>query len=135
MVVFGLLFCALTAGGIGWAWSGSGLSTEALSRLFRLPPDLLTLIAVCAVGLLVADTVRYLLVAWAQITTSLVLGIPVETPLIAGAYAILLTVIVVYGVINFFIERSFARARAMRRINALSAEEEAEAAAAAAAPI
>ncbi len=77
--------------------------------------------------------VLYMLVAWSQITTNLILEIPVTFPLIAGAYAILLSIIVVYGIINFFIERSFARARAMRRLNALSAEEEAEAAALAAA--
>ncbi len=59
----------------------------------------------------------YMLYAWAQVTYHLVIGIPLKVPLIAGAYAILLSIIVVYGVINFFIERSFARARAIREMN------------------
>ena len=70
--------------------------------------------------------VIYMLVAWVQITTNLVLGNPVTFPLIAGAYAILISIIVVYGLINYGIERSFARARTMRRLNALSAEEDAQ---------
>ena len=71
--------------------------------------------------------VVYVLFAWVELTYDLVLGNPSSIPLIAGAYGILLCIIVVYGVINYGIERSFARARAMRRLNALSAEEEAQA--------
>ena len=77
--------------------------------------------------------ILYVLFAWVELTYDLVLGNPSSIPLIAGAYGILLCIIVVYGVNNFVIERSFARARAMRRLNALSAEEEAQAAALAAA--
>ncbi len=62
-------------------------------------------------------TYVYLIFAWFELTYDLVLGTPSNTPLIAGAYGILTTIIVVYGVINFFIERGFARARAMRAIN------------------
>ena len=61
----------------------------------------------------------YLFFAWIELTYDLVLGNPSNIPLIAGAYGILTTIIVVYGVINFFIERSFARARAIRAANAL----------------
>ncbi|MEM9578640.1 MAG: mechanosensitive ion channel family protein [Pseudomonadota bacterium] len=61
--------------------------------------------------------IAYMLYAWVQVTYHLVVGIPLKVPLIAGAYAILLSIIVVYGVINFFIERSFARARAIREMN------------------
>ncbi|MEO9897982.1 MAG: mechanosensitive ion channel family protein [Paracoccaceae bacterium] len=60
----------------------------------------------------------YFFFAWIELTYDLVLGNPSNIPLIAGAYGILTTIIVVYGVINFFIERSFARARAMRMANA-----------------
>ena len=38
--------------------------------------------------------------------------------MIAGAYGILLTIIVVYGLINFGIERSFTRTRRLRLLNA-----------------
>lgn len=70
--------------------------------------------------------VLYVLLAWGQITTNLVLGNPVTFPLIAGAYVILISIIMVFGLSNYAIERGFARARTMRRLNALSAEEDAE---------
>ena len=58
--------------------------------------------------------VIYFLFAWGDQTYHLVLGDPLGVPLLAGAWAILMTIIVVYGVINYAIERSFARARAVR---------------------
>ncbi|WP_415919747.1 mechanosensitive ion channel family protein [Tateyamaria sp. SN6-1] len=58
--------------------------------------------------------VLYFLFAWGEQTYHLVLGDPLGVPLLAGAWAILMTIIVVYGVINYGIERSFARARAVR---------------------
>jgi small-conductance mechanosensitive channel len=70
----------------------------------------------------------YVVVAWFSLTYDLVLGNPSAIPLIAGAYGILISIIVVYGVINFVIERSFARAHALRRMNALLQEEVQEAA-------
>ncbi len=59
----------------------------------------------------------YLIFAWGELTYDLVLGTPSNVPLISGAYGIITTIIVVYGVINYFIERSFARARAVREMN------------------
>ncbi|MEM8692753.1 MAG: mechanosensitive ion channel domain-containing protein [Pseudomonadota bacterium] len=59
----------------------------------------------------------YLVFAWVEFTYDLVLGNPSGVPLISGAYGILTTIIVVYGIINFFIERSFSRARALREMN------------------
>ncbi|WP_298839670.1 mechanosensitive ion channel family protein [uncultured Roseobacter sp.] len=61
--------------------------------------------------------ILYVLFAWAELTYDLVLGNASSIPLIGGAYMILLSIIVVYGVINFAIERSFARARALRALN------------------
>ena len=69
-------------------------------------------------------TYVYLVFAWIELTYDLVLGTPSNTPLIAGAYGILTTIIVVYGVINFFIERGFARARAMRDMNVLETDDQ-----------
>ncbi|WP_339638334.1 mechanosensitive ion channel family protein [uncultured Sulfitobacter sp.] len=60
----------------------------------------------------------YVIFAWFELTVDLVLGSPSSIPLIAGAYGILITIIVVYGLINFAIERSFARSRAFARLNA-----------------
>jgi len=59
----------------------------------------------------------YMFYAWVQVTYDLVLGAPPRVPLIAGAYAILLSILVVYGGINFLIERWFARARTIRQMN------------------
>ncbi|GGX58827.1 hypothetical protein GCM10007385_29560 [Tateyamaria omphalii] len=62
--------------------------------------------------------VLYFLFAWGDQTYHLVIGDPQGVPLLAAAWAILTTIIVVFGVINFFIERSFARARLVREHNA-----------------
>ncbi len=66
--------------------------------------------------------VLYFLFAWGDQTYHLVLGEPLGVPLLAAGWAILTTIIVVYGVINFFIERSFERARAVRERNAVTGE-------------
>ncbi|SFT02413.1 Small-conductance mechanosensitive channel [Sulfitobacter marinus] len=65
----------------------------------------------------------YVLFAWVELTYDLVLANPSSIPLIAGAYGILVSIIVVYGVINFAIERGFARARHMRRLNEIRSEQ------------
>ncbi len=70
----------------------------------------------------------YVLFAWVELTYDLVLANPSSIPLIAGAYGILISIVVVYGVINYVIERSFARARSMRHVNEVRAEEDALAA-------
>ncbi|WP_435205342.1 mechanosensitive ion channel family protein [Tateyamaria sp. 1078] len=66
--------------------------------------------------------VGYFIFAWGEQTYHLVLGDPLGVPLLAGAWAILMTIIVVYGVINFGIERSFARARTLREQAAFDGE-------------
>ncbi|MEP2641773.1 mechanosensitive ion channel family protein [Roseobacter sp.] len=68
--------------------------------------------------------ILYVIFAWLELTYDLVLGNPSSIPLIAGAYMILMSIIVVYGVINFVIERCFERARALRDLN--SAREESD---------
>ncbi|MEM9966759.1 MAG: mechanosensitive ion channel family protein [Pseudomonadota bacterium] len=73
--------------------------------------------------------ILYMLFAWVALTYDLVLGTPSDIPLIAGAYVILMAIIVVYGVVNFVIERSFARARALQHMNDIMQEEEAQEAA------
>ena len=63
----------------------------------------------------------YVVFAWFELTYDLVLGNPSSIPLIAGAYGILLSIIVVYGAINYLIERSFSRARELRLMNEAAA--------------
>ncbi|WP_415404323.1 mechanosensitive ion channel family protein [Tateyamaria sp. SN3-11] len=58
--------------------------------------------------------VLYFLFAWGDQTYHLVIDDPLGVPLMPAAWAILTTIIVVYGVINYVIERSFERARTLR---------------------
>ncbi|MFT6677179.1 MAG: small-conductance mechanosensitive channel [Sulfitobacter sp.] len=71
--------------------------------------------------------IGYVIYAWFELTYDLVLANPGSIPLIAGAYGILISIIVVYGVINYLIERSFARARAIRQMNVILHDEEMQA--------
>ena len=67
----------------------------------------------------------YMVFGWLELAFDLVLEQPVSLPLIAGAYLVLLSIIVVYGVINFLIESFFNRARAVARMNRNLAEADA----------
>lgn len=69
--------------------------------------------------------IAYVVFAWFELTYDLILENPSSIPLIAGGYGILMSIIIVYGVINYLIERSFARARAIRLLREQQAEEEA----------
>lgn len=71
----------------------------------------------------------YVVVGWAQLSYQVMLNLPVSIPLIAGAYIIVTSIIVVYATINYVIERYFDRARTIRAMNE-AAEEAAEALAA-----
>lgn len=69
--------------------------------------------------------ILYVVFAWFVLTINLVLETPNTIPLIAGAYGILISIIVVYGVVNYVIERGFARARVLRAIRLQQAQREA----------
>lgn len=56
-------------------------------------------------------SILFFLFAWGNQTFHLVLGELNGLPLLVGGWVILTTIIVVYGVLNFLIERSFFRAR------------------------
>jgi small-conductance mechanosensitive channel len=59
----------------------------------------------------------YVIFVWFKLTYDLVLERPTPVPLIAGAYAIVISMLVVYAIINFLIERGFERARVIREMN------------------
>ncbi|WP_299422902.1 mechanosensitive ion channel domain-containing protein [uncultured Shimia sp.] len=61
--------------------------------------------------------ILYVLYGWASMSWDLILGNDTGIPLIAGAYAILTAVIVVYATINYGIERYFERNRTVKEIN------------------
>ncbi|WP_298861787.1 mechanosensitive ion channel family protein [uncultured Sulfitobacter sp.] len=67
----------------------------------------------------------YVVFAWFELTYDLVLENPSSIPLIAGAYGIVVSIVVVYGVVNYIIERGFARARVLRLLRDKQAEREA----------
>lgn len=71
--------------------------------------------------------ITYLLFAWNDLVYRLVLEIPLSTPLVLSAYAILMSIIVVYGVINYLIERVFHRKAVMEEINSNMQKDEDEA--------
>ena len=62
----------------------------------------------------------YIMFGWLELAVDLVLEFPLSVPLIAGAYGVFLTIVIVYGVTNYIIETYFERAR---RIALLNAEE------------
>ena len=68
--------------------------------------------------------VIYVIFGWFELAFDLVLELPLSIPLVAGAYAVILTILVVYGVINYLIESYFRRARRIAEMNAAIEEEE-----------
>ncbi|MEX0340088.1 MAG: hypothetical protein AB3N11_13735 [Arenibacterium sp.] len=70
--------------------------------------------------------IGYFIFGWLKLAFDLVLERPVSIPLIAGAYAVLISIIVVYGVINYLIERYFDRRIARDRMNSEMAAADAD---------
>lgn len=68
----------------------------------------------------------YFAYSWFELTYDLVLELPTSVPLIAGAYTAGTTIVVVYAVINYVIERLFERARTARKLNEEAALAEVE---------
>lgn len=54
----------------------------------------------------------YLAFGWLKLAFELVLEKDISLPIMAGSYLVLTSILVVYGFINYFIERYFSRARA-----------------------
>ncbi len=109
-----ILMVLFNAGDISNAIRG-GRSRETVSFLSRF-------LSVAWAPLLIA----YVIFGWLELAFDLVLERPVSIPLIAGAYAVFLSVVVVYGVFNYLIERFFTRSREVERINTELAANEAE---------
>jgi small-conductance mechanosensitive channel len=71
--------------------------------------------------------IAYIVFGWLELAFDLVLEQDMSLPLIAGAYAVFLSIVVVYGIINYLIERFFERSRTLARVNSeLAAAEDAE---------
>lgn len=70
--------------------------------------------------------IGYVIFGWFELSFDLVLERNESIPLVAGAYAVFLSIIIVYGVINYVIERLFERIRHVEQINTEHAAAEAE---------
>lgn len=70
--------------------------------------------------------IGYMIFGWLELAFDLVLEQPVSIPLIAGAYLVFLSIVVVYGVMNYLIERFFDRSMAVARLNTELAAADAE---------
>lgn len=68
----------------------------------------------------------YIVFSWLELAFDLVLEQPISLPLVAGTYGIFMSIIVVYGAINFVIERYFDRIRRVDQINSDLAVAEAQ---------
>ncbi len=68
----------------------------------------------------------YVVFSWIELAFNLVLELPVSVPLIAGSYGVFMTIVVVYGAINYWIERYFVRFREIERLKTEHAEAESQ---------
>ncbi len=62
--------------------------------------------------------IGYIVYSWLELAFDLVLERPISIPLVAGTYGVFMSIIVVYGAINYVIERFFDRRRAVENLNA-----------------
>ena len=69
--------------------------------------------------------IGYIVFGWLELAFDLVLEQEASIPLIAGAYVVFMSIVVVYGVINYIIERFFDHSRRVVQINTEHAEAEA----------
>ncbi|MEP3331737.1 mechanosensitive ion channel family protein [Sedimentitalea sp.] len=61
--------------------------------------------------------IGYVIFGWFELAFDLVMERNESIPLVAGAYLVFLSIVVVYGVINYVIERLFERIRHVEQIN------------------
>jgi len=61
--------------------------------------------------------IGYVIFGWFELSFDLVMERAESVPLVAGAYAVFLSIVVVYGVINYVIERYFDRSRLIAKYN------------------
>ncbi|WP_458722276.1 mechanosensitive ion channel domain-containing protein [Shimia sp. W99] len=95
------------------------VNKRAISTAMRngRAPENVTLLTRWASILWAPIFILYILYGSAELAFDLVLGQPTSIPLIAGAYFIFTSIMVVYATINFAIERYFARSRNLQEMN------------------
>ncbi len=111
-LVYGVLALAATLGNLLMVLVNGRAISNAI-RAGRLPEDCSWLVRVLAVAWAPVLMV-YMAFGWLKLAFDLVLEHEVSIPLMAGSYFVLTTILVVYGAINYVIERYFRRALTLK---------------------
>ncbi|WP_435660102.1 mechanosensitive ion channel family protein [Leisingera caerulea] len=124
-LVYGVLALVGTLGNLLMVLVNRRAISNAI-RAGRAPEECSWLVRVLAVAWAPVLMV-YMAFGWLKLAFDLVLEQDISIPLMAGSYFVLTTILVVYGVINYGIERYFSRARLVKREAAEVEEAAAEA--------
>ncbi|MEW2912922.1 mechanosensitive ion channel family protein [Leisingera sp. JC11] len=111
-LVYGVLALAGTLGNLLMVLVNGRAISNAI-RAGRPPEDCSWLVRFLAVAWAPVLMV-YMVFGWLKLAFDLVLEHEVSIPLMAGSYFVLTTILVVYGVINYLIERYFRRSLAVQ---------------------
>ncbi|UWQ80093.1 mechanosensitive ion channel [Leisingera sp. S132] len=118
-LVYGVLALVATLGNLLMVLVNGRAISNAI-RAGRLPEECSWLVRVLAFAWAPVLMI-YMVFGWLKLAFDLVLEHEVSIPLMAGSYFVLTTILVVYGAINYVIERYFRR----RVVSAPAAEESA----------
>ncbi|KIC12582.1 mechanosensitive ion channel protein MscS [Leisingera sp. ANG-M1] len=124
-MVYGVLALAGLIGNLLMVLVNGRAISNAI-RAGRVPEDCSWLVRVLAVAW-APVLMAYMAFGWLKLAFDLVLENDVSIPLMAGSYFVLTTILIVYGAINYFIERYFRRSRLVEAPEETDAEEAAEA--------
>ncbi|MGR3615518.1 MAG: mechanosensitive ion channel family protein [Paracoccaceae bacterium] len=117
--VSALVYGVLTLGGLLGSILMILFNAPAISRSIRAGrarADVSWILRIVSVAWAPISIV-YMVFSWLELSFDLVLERDVSVPLIVGSYGVLMTIIIVYGAINYLIERFFSRSREMRQMN------------------
>ncbi|MCR8827768.1 mechanosensitive ion channel family protein [Pseudosulfitobacter koreensis] len=120
-IVYGILSLFMALLNILFLTVNRRIISDAI-RNGRSKAEVSWLIRTVSVGWLPVAIV-YVIFGWLELAFDLVLEVPTSIPLIAGAYGVLVTILVVYGVTNYAIEAYFERARQIAAMNARDDDE------------
>ncbi|KIC20257.1 mechanosensitive ion channel family protein [Leisingera sp. ANG-Vp] len=88
----------------------NGRAISNAIRAGRVPEECSWLVRILAV-VWAPLLMTYMAFGWLKLAFDLVLENDISIPLMAGSYFVLTTILIVYGAINYFIERYFSRSR------------------------
>jgi moderate conductance mechanosensitive channel len=92
---------------------------RAISNAFcnGQPPENVAWINRCVSYLWAPMVISYIVFAWLELASDLVLERETSIPLMAGAYGVIMSIMVVYGLFNYLIEQYFYRSSVIRKMN------------------